>query len=176
MAEINYKIDPSLKPIYDRIKNKRKLYRELAGILGYAVEMNLETEGSRLPGGWPELAQNTRKTRSRKGTWPGKMLQETGQLAASIQQFSDDDYAAAGTNLRYAALMNYGGTVQHQARSETFRRKRKRKGKFKKGTVAGRGFTFRSYSVDIPARPYLTINDEDAKKIHDKIRWFLKAK
>ena len=59
----------------------------------------------------------------------GKTLQKTGQLAASLTTQSSNDFARIGTNKVYAAIHHMGGQ-------------------------AGRG-----RKVNIPARPYLPINN-----------------
>lgn len=57
---------------------------------------------------WPELSETTIKRRQKKGYWPGKKLQQTGRLAASITPAHGRDFAEAGTNVEYAATMFFG--------------------------------------------------------------------
>jgi len=96
------------------------------------------------PGKWTDLADVTKKQRKKSGHWPGKILQVTGQLASSINTQYDDNSAVIGSNLDYAAIHQLGGQA----------------GKNK--------------SVEIPARPYLKLTDEDFDEILEAIEKFLK--
>jgi len=96
------------------------------------------------PGKWTDLADVTKKQRKKSGHWPGQILQVTGQLASSINTQYDDNSAVIGSNLDYAAIHQLGGQA----------------GKNK--------------SVEIPARPYLKLTDEDFDEILEAIEKFLK--
>ncbi|MFZ5556215.1 MAG: phage virion morphogenesis protein [Pseudomonadota bacterium] len=87
------------------------------------TELAFQEEGP----GWPPLAPATILRRTQRGHWPGKMLQVSGALAASIQVDSGKDYAEIGSAKEYAAIHQFGGT-------------------------AGRG-----HRTTIPPRPYLPI-------------------
>lgn len=54
----------------------------------------------------------------------------------------------------YAGVHNWGGTITRHARSERFIRNRSKRGKFKKGISAGRGFTFKGGSTTMPQRQF----------------------
>ena len=99
--------------------------KNIAGIFAYSTEENFKNEGR--PDKWIDLAESTKKQREKKGHWPGQILQVTGQLAASINTYYDNDSAVIGSNLDYAAIHQLGGQA----------------GKNK--------------SVDIPARPYILL-------------------
>jgi phage virion morphogenesis protein len=93
---------------------------------------------------WVPLGQKTIIARQKKGYWPGQILQQTGRLAASITQYADNDQAVVGTNAVYAAIHQFGGK-------------------------AGRGG-----KVNIPARPYLQLTDEDMEEILKAVKEYLK--
>lgn len=95
------------------------------------------------PEKWTPLAKSTIKQRTKKGYWPGKILQIKGDLAASITSKYDDNSAVVGTNKVYAAIHQFGGD-------------------------AGR-----NKKVKIPARPYLKITDNNQKEIIDEIMNYL---
>ena len=63
------------------------------------------------------------------------ILQVSGQLASSVNTYYDNDSAVIGSNLEYAAIHQLGGQ-------------------------AGR-----NKSVEIPARPYLKLTDDDFDEI-----------
>ena len=91
------------------------------------------------PDKWLALAESTKKQRTKKRKWPGQILQVEGKLATSINTYYDNDSAIIGSNLEYAAIHQLGGQ-------------------------AGR-----NKSVEIPARPYLGITDEEQQEIIDLI-------
>ncbi len=93
--------------------------------------------------------------RDKGGKDKERPLVKTGRLRRSIR-------TAPGlvfTDVEYAAIHNEGGTITRHARSETFVRNRftkgKRKGKFKKGSSSGQGFTFKASSGTMPKRQFM---------------------
>ena len=93
---------------------------------------------------WENLKDSTIKQRTKKKQWPGMILQVSGQLASSVNTYYDNDSAVIGSNLDYAAIHQLGGQ-------------------------AGR-----NKSVEIPARPYLNLTDDDFEEIMDSINDYLK--
>lgn len=96
------------------------------------------------PDKWVELSDATIKHRKKIRKYPGMILQVSGQLASSVNTFYDKDSALIGSNLDYAAIHQLGGPA----------------GKNKK--------------VEIPARPYLKLTDDDFNEILDATKNFLK--
>ena len=96
------------------------------------------------PDKWTELSEATKKQRIKQKKWPGQILQVSGQLASSISTQYDDESAVIGSNLDYAAIHQLGGQA----------------GKNKK--------------VEIPARPYLKLTDDDFNEILDATEQYLK--
>lgn len=162
-----------------------ELYKLLTGELYDAVMRNFEKERAGTGGApWQALAKSTIRDRSRKGYWPGKILQRRGGgggLLASITGKYNSTMAEVGTNRVYAAIHQFGGTITQGARSELFTRNRykrdtksgKQKGQFKRGTKPGRGFTISERTIRIPARPFLILGKDDYKTIEDVIFDFL---
>lgn len=62
-------------------------------------------------GAWPDLSDTTKDLREIYGTWPGKKLQASGALAASVQAAHGNGWASIGTNKVYAAMQFFGGTT-----------------------------------------------------------------
>jgi phage virion morphogenesis protein len=116
--------------------------RDIAGVMADAVEENFEQQG-RPP--WDDLSPATIGARLARGYWPGRILQQTGQLAASIQRESGADYALVGTNKVYAGIHQFGGR-------------------------AGRG-----QKVEIPARPFLALGEDDEAEILDIVADYLRG-
>lgn len=96
------------------------------------------------PEKWVDLSESTKKQRQKIGKWPGQILQVTTQLALSVNTFYDDDSAVIGSNLAYSAIHQLGGKA----------------GKNKK--------------VNIHARPYLTLTEDNLKEILLAAEQFLK--
>ena len=96
------------------------------------------------PDKWTELSEATKKQRTKQKKWPGQILQVSGQLASSISTQYDDESVVIGSNLDYAAIHQLGGQA----------------GKNKK--------------VEIPARPYLKLTDDDFNEILDATKHYLK--
>lgn len=92
---------------------------------------------------WTGLKEVTKKARTKIKKWPGKILQVVGMLASSLSTQYDENSAIIGSNLPYAAI--------HQ-----------------KGGKAGR-----NKKVEIPARPYLKLSDDDFEEILDVTEKFL---
>lgn len=95
------------------------------------------------PEKWTDLADITKETRRKKNKWPGQILQVEGKLAASVNTQYDNDSAVIGSNLPYAAIHQLGGLA----------------GKNKK--------------VEIPARPYLQLTDDDFDEILHECEQYL---
>ncbi len=96
------------------------------------------------PDKWTELSEATKKQRTKQKKWPGQILQVSGQLASSISTQYDAESAIIGSNLDYAAIHQLGGQA----------------GKNKK--------------VEIPARPYLKLTDDDFEEILTETENFLR--
>lgn len=93
---------------------------------------------------WQDLSEKTKTARKKTGHYPGQILQVSGQLASSISTQYDDESAVIGSNLDYAAIHQLGGQA----------------GKNKK--------------VEIPARPYLKLTDDNFNEILDATEHYLK--
>ncbi len=111
---------------------------------------------------WAPVREKNGKTKERP-------LVKSGRLRRSLRTIPGEVY----TDVEYAAVHNDGGTITRGARSELFVRSRlssgKRKGKFKKGTTAGRGFTFKEHSYKMPQRQFMGPSATLEKEIEDLI-------
>lgn len=129
----NKEVESRLLDLAKRSENLRPLMKNIAGIFAYSTEENFKEEGR--PDKWTDLAESTKKQRTKTGHYPGQILQVSGQLASSISTYYDNDSAVIGSNLDYAAIHQLGGQ-------------------------AGK-----NQSVTIPARPYLHLLDQDFNEI-----------
>lgn len=133
---IDTQLTDKLNALVAGIDNAEPLMRIIAGDMADEVEENFEQQGRPQ---WLGLSPATLKNRARgkKGGGSAKILQDSGQLASSIQSRSDGDTAAVGTNKVYAAMMHFGGK-----KSE-----------------------FPHLWGDIPGRPFLSIGESGEQKI-----------
>jgi len=139
--------------------------RAIAGDMERAVEKNFASQGRPA---WLGLAPGTIASRIRSGTWPGKILWRSGQLASSIEIRSDATSATVGTNLAYAAIQQLGG----RTRAHTITA---RKGK----ALAFGGIFRRSVhhpGSNIPARPFLALDVSDEREIQNTVLLFLQGR
>lgn len=139
----NKEVHEKLLDLAKKTENLRHLMKNIAGIFAYSTEENFKKEGR--PDKWLDLAESTKKQRTKKRKWPGQILQVEGKLAASINTYYDNDSAVIGSNLEYAAIHQLGGQ-------------------------AGR-----NKSVEIPARPYLKLTKNDYEEIMATIKEMIKS-
>jgi len=97
----------------------------------------------------------------------GKTLQLSGRLMASITHRVIDSAVEWGTNVLYAAIHQFGGTIQRAARKQTiYQRQDKRTGELLPRFVKRRRSNFArdvnvaAHSITIPARPYLGVTPQ----------------
>ena len=137
----NKDVERKLLELAQKGENLRPLMKNIAGIFAYSTEENFKEEGRPK---WQDLAESTKKQRKKKGTYPGLILQVTGQLASSVNTYYDDNSAVIGSNLDYASIHQLGGQ-------------------------AGKG-----HKTEIPARPYLQLTDDDFAEIIGETTFFFK--
>jgi len=140
--------------------------RAISKTLKDATEQNFAAQAGPL-GAWLALKDKKRAS--------GKILQDTGRLAASIAAAYDSQSASVGTNVIYAAIHQLGGDIDHPAYSIKQRLRTDAKGNllrqeghknlavFAKGShkrarevVAEHG----AHTTHIPARPYLPVTPD----------------
>lgn len=154
---------------------------EIGEILIFSVEQNF-LEGGRYsdgPGGtfeggtqkWKPTKSSqgsTETTRDRKGRFKktgGRILQDTGLLAASINVQTMSDSIILTSPMAYAAIHQYGGQINHPGGTpyivtEEGAQFLRKDGEYPPGVQ----FT-RPHVIIMPARPYLVIQDEDIEDI-----------
>lgn len=131
MFKVEVKIQAAgLEALMHRLQRPEPLMRGISLELRSLAEKAFAAEGS--PEKWASLSNRTISARAKRGQWPGRILQVSGKLAASVSPFSSGAeagiYAGSGPSAKYAAIHQFGG-------------------------MAGRG-----KKVSIPARPFLPMN------------------
>ena len=145
-------LEKELAAIADRIKNNSKLLGAAGAIVRESVRKNFAAGGR--PAAWAEL-----KNRD------GQPLRDTGRLQNSITSAVHGDTVLVGTNVVYAATHQFGakrgsfGSVLAEVGEHT-------------RTRNGKSYTVRAHKRkqplpwgDIPARPFLLVQDEDVVEI-----------
>jgi len=113
------------------------------GFLGSSLEL------------WQARKKSNKKSQGRA------ILVQSGRLKRSIRIITiTENSVSIGSDVPYAGIHNYGGTIVQAPRSETFSRKRLirgvNKGRFKKGIVQGvQGFTFKERRIIMPQRRFI---------------------
>lgn len=85
----------------------------------------------------------------------GKTLQDTNVLMNSIRSEADSTGASIGTNTVYAATHQFGDTRTIRAKN----------GKYLHFRIGERWVNVPAVTVEIPARPFLGVSEEDEKEI-----------
>jgi phage virion morphogenesis protein len=130
--------------------------RDIADVLVAGIELAFDRETDpNSDAKWKPLHPMTIAERQLAGNWPGKILQRSGHLVSSVVPDSGADFAAAGTNVIYAAMQNFGGKVTP-----------------KKGKALSFGGGFFS-AVTIPARPFAGIWPESLAEIDDMLSRYI---
>jgi phage virion morphogenesis protein len=101
-----------LSRLSQRAGNLSPIMRQIAGDMKDAVEENFETEGKSLGVPW------TKSQRAAKQG--GKTLRDTEILANSITKSNTATEAVVGTNIAYAAIHQFGGTIKQGARTNIY--------------------------------------------------------
>lgn len=142
------KVDEALQRLIRAGANMAPAMQDIAGILDDAVHENFEQQGRPK---WMGLSAATQNMRAKKGHWPGKILQQSGELKKSIGTEFGADYAKVGVQkglaTKYAAMQQFGGTTSSSS------------------MIPNRV---------IQARPFLSITDSDENKIVSKMNDYLR--
>ena len=151
-------VQAALTNLVKHIANLAPTMRSIGRKLGDLTEDAFQSEGP----GWPQLRPATVK---RRGS-AHPILQDTGGLAASITHGGDAASAWVGVGKIYAAIHQFGGTIQHEARTATlYFRQNQRTGRVgtrfvKKGrSNSAQDVTIGAHQTVIPPRPYLPFQD-----------------
>lgn len=169
-------VDATLARLVAKATAMRPAMREISHDMRDAVLENFEREGR--PSPWKKSRRSAKQG--------GKTLQDQRHLMKSITPDSSADVARVGTNLKYAAIHHFGGPIRFKGRDRIMNFKQVRRGKMtfsRPGTgdrfaKAGKAHysmkvSGKPYSVDMPARPYVLLLDDDLAKIIKRMKKYL---
>lgn len=140
------------------------LMQRIAGVMADAVEENFAQEGRPK---WLGLKPRSLARGLKMGRGPAKILQDTGRLAASITTQYDNLSAVVGTNVKYAAIHQFGGTTPpHVIRPKN------------KKALAFSGRVVKKVNhpgSKIPARPFLLLTPQDNTRVVSTVSAYLQS-
>ena len=149
-------ITAALQAIQSKLSDMTPLMRKIAGDMLDAVEENFVQEGR------PKWKPSRRATSQK-----GKTLQNHGRLAESIVSKSTSNQAIVGTDVIYAAILQFGGKT-----SPHIIKPKNKKALFWPGAKHPVK-SVKHPGSDIPARPFLSLTDSDLEDIKQRISEYL---
>jgi phage virion morphogenesis protein len=176
--EITDELTPALTRLLEVADDPAEIMGGVAGYLLTSTQQRFERETGPDGKKWQALSPrtaNARAGRGRKVRGADHILRDTLRLYQSLTTLSDATSATIGTNVVYAGIHQFGGTIQQAERSQklSLKRIRGKKGvRFVKAGTKGateRDVTIGARAITIPARPYLGINDADRAEIAEII-------
>jgi len=140
------------------------------------TDMNFRREQSPEGIGW-EKSERAKKQN-------GKTLQHKGILRASIstgRKFNinkvDKQSVQVGTNLPYAPIHQYGGSINRNAQSRYVNFKISKSGNWrfakKKKANFQRGVTYKAYTISMPQRRFIGITPKMSKEFNERITRYI---
>lgn len=162
-----------LKKLEEKLSDLSPVMAAISEDMISATEDNFKTEGSRLGTPWKELS----KARIKQRGIAHPILQDTGQLAKSIQNAHSSNSASVSTNKAYAAIHQLGGEVKVD-RMITTRLRTKASGELIKQKGYSNLAVFAksshkrfkesktqvSYVIKMPTRPFIGLNKSDIEQ------------
>lgn len=192
MANANFEIEVKggiqvlLNQIERRV-NRLKPAMELIGDIALSsIHANFQDEGR--PRDWAKLSNTTINIRKKLNRWPGRILQRggaAGGLVGAISARANDDEVRLAANKPYATTQHFGakkgsfGTVAMTIKEHT----RTITQAFGKELKEPKDVKVKAHTRkmalpwgDIPARPFMVIQDEDWEEIKETLAEFLLGK
>jgi len=168
MPEIEYKVeDKELQGMLKGILARLGTIKPAAELMGETVKESIETnfeKGGR-PQKWVDLKKKTKRDRERIGKWPGRILVRKGSaggLQGAITYTAMDDRVVVHANKEYARIHHYGSAPGKKV-------VRSLGGSSRSG---GHSVT-KPYEMNIPARPFMMIQDEDWAKMKAQLNDYI---
>lgn len=171
-------------------KPSREALEDISAIVRFSIRDNLKARG-RWDGDeneitifssgsqkWKPLAESTKKRYAKKGISPLKpTLRVTGDLERSIDIHGANGEINIVVKNPYAAIHQFGGKINHPGGTAYGFDKKDDYGKLRFLSSSQKMNTKRylyvgdtkPHIIEIPARPYVVIHDEDIEEIQDVI-------
>lgn len=170
--------DPELRDqladMIARMSNRRAFHERIGDRMLLSVSNNFRNQSGPDGTAWTPLRPKTIKARERKKLTPIRILRARGYLAGSINSSATEDEVRIGSASKEAAIHQLGGTIQRPARSGKIYRTKDRTGqigrRFARKEKANHitGVKIPSYSITMPARPFLGFSRADEAMLLDE--------
>lgn len=171
----------ALAALVARMEDTRPFLKDVGQLLMNSVQENFRREQAPDGTAWTPLSSATIRSRMRSRRSSKGILRRSGMLYGSIAWQLEGDEVRVGASTAYAAIHQFGGTIERKARTGTVWHGRLRKG------VAGRRFAKKTnktstatpvsigaHKIIMPARPYLGVSAADERDILDAAeRWLM---
>lgn len=151
-----------------KVADLRPVMRDISLDMLHAVHQNFEDQGR--PNPW--------KRSKRAAKDGGQTLQDTQRLYRSISPRSDATSAVVGTNVAYAKYLHFGfhGTVTAHVRAHRRKVAARDQKQGRRKSASGVSFVrahSRTMKLNLPARPFLTLADDDTRRIVERMKRYL---
>ncbi|HHV7522981.1 TPA: phage virion morphogenesis protein [Burkholderia orbicola] len=175
------------------IERYQALLRDASPLMGLvaeemlgAVETNFAEQGRPK---WLGLSKSTLRRR-REAAGAGKILQLSGRLVSSIVMHHDATSAVVGTNVVYAAIHQFGGSIEQHPMSGIVRLRKDKNGMLLRQPGHAHLAVFakdhhkrvktvkwtrsQGWTIKIPARPFLMLTEFDCLGIEGEVSAYLR--
>ena len=172
MVRIDISIEEELDGLErsaQKAQDLRPALREAGQIARTSIVRNFEV------GGRPERWKPSGRVKKQGG----QTLVDSGRLSRSIAGAKPQvtgDSVTIGSNVAYAAIHHFGGKIKKRARSQTLAfsgtgrfLSRKLAGRRKKGATRVAFATIGKHEIDMPARPFMLLQNRDIADIKQAI-------
>lgn len=168
-------VGQALEQLVERLGSLRTPLLDIAEYLHQSTDARARRQVG--PDGTPWAPLSARTLARKKGK---KILRESGALLDTLRHQVSGDELQFGTDRPYGAIHQFGGTIEHAARSQQVYFK-------EKGGVVGNRFvkkrqsnfsqwvTHGERSTQMPARPYLGLSSEDETEVLEIVSSYLKG-
>ncbi|MCK9193801.1 MAG: phage virion morphogenesis protein [Nevskia sp.] len=177
-------LQAGLRKLSSRLTALKPFFSDVGEILLNSTRDRFSSETS--PGGekWAPLSKQYASWKRKKGR-STKLLQLRGYLFGSLTYQAGQNNVEVGSNRKYAAIHQFGGTVKIPGRTSAVRLRTTAKGdllrngnlavfaKARHKRVTTREFSHNGYAVKIPARPFLGVSAADKIAIQTRLQAYL---
>ena len=167
-AKINDKeFNALLNDLKHRVNNLKPAFKVIGENIIASIQRNFRVGGR--PDKWKPLSDVTIEQRKKKKKWPGRILMQTGGLIGSLHSVATNRKAIVSANKKYAAVHQFGAKKgefgEFIAHVKSHMRSGKRVRAHTRRIVVPWG--------DIPARPFMLVQNEDYEDIKYEIVKFI---
>lgn len=174
----------NLSALVERLSDPRPFYKKVGEIFESSVIDRFQTETAPDGTPWTPLRPSTLASRLRRKKSGQGILRDSGALRMAISHQVEEGGVRVGvaSGIKYAAIHQFGGTINMPARTgKIFRRQfadgsfGRRFAKRENKTSVATGVRIGAHRITIPARPFLGVSPQDEADIIDLARGWLGA-